>query len=249
MRHFFAFFACLLATATTALASAPAPARLGILMPVGPKDYHVVFDNMKIDRHEQFGPFAYDVGTIRGVPVVVTIPSGDGPLIRSFAAAEMLHHYNIKAILYPGTSGAHLPTDRMRVGDIVLGAENVDFGNFFISHSGEIEASQFETKGAYAGLYTDPRLLSALACAAQRVVSRSTVPAWLDANAQERKPDIFYFGIQGTSRMWLADVDLMSKIQRTFHEVDEDGDWYSDLLAVMYHVPFIEVSAISDSIS
>ncbi len=218
-------------------------------MPVGPKDYHVVFDNMKIDRHEQFGPFAYDVGTIRGVPVVVTIPSGDGPLIRSFAAAEMLHHYNIKAILYPGTSGAHLPTDRMRVGDIVLGAENVDFGNFFISHSGEIEASQFETKGAYAGLYTDPRLLSALACAAQRVVSRSTVPAWLDANAQERKPDIFYFGIQGTSRMWLADVDLMSKIQRTFHEVDEDGDWYSDLLAVMYHVPFIEVSAISDSIS
>ncbi len=33
-----------------------------------------------------------------------------------------------------------------------------------------------------------------------------------------------------------------------FHEIDEDGDWYSNLVATLYGIPFIEVSVISNSI-
>jgi adenosylhomocysteine nucleosidase len=241
--------AVLCALAATAASAQSAPlARLGILMPVGPPDYRVVFDAMHVTKRERFGPFTFVVGTIHGVPSVVTIPPGDGPLIRSFAAQEMVNHYHIKAIFYPGTSGAHLDVDQMRIGDVVLGAENVDFGNFFISKTGVIDPSQFTQKKRYAGLYADPRLLGALACSARRVAARTSIPAWLDAHQRLRKPAIFYFGIQGTSQMWLANRELMMKLQQTFHEVDEDGDWYSALLATIYHIPFIEVSTISDSI-
>ncbi|MGI4796266.1 MAG: hypothetical protein ACRYG8_19855 [Janthinobacterium lividum] len=48
--------------------------------------------------------------------------------------------------------------------------------------------------------------------------------------------------------MWLADKEFMQKTNKIFHVVDEDGDWYSNLVATIYHVPFIEVSTISDSI-
>jgi hypothetical protein len=85
--------AVLCALAATAASAQSAPlARLGILMPVGPPDYRVVFDAMHVTKRERFGPFTFVVGTIHGVPSVVTIPPGDGPLIRSFAAQEMVNH-------------------------------------------------------------------------------------------------------------------------------------------------------------
>ena len=33
-----------------------------------------------------------------------------------------------------------------------------------------------------------------------------------------------------------------------FHEIDEDGDWYSNLAATLYRISFLEVSVISNSI-
>ncbi|GBQ89034.1 hypothetical protein AA13595_2542 [Gluconacetobacter johannae DSM 13595] len=227
-------------------------AAFGLLVPVGPPDYKMIFDQLQDDHVQTFGPFTYHAGRIHGVPVVVSVAPMDGPLMRSLAAQEMLHHYRIGAFLYPGTSGAHLGPEAMRIGDIVLGAANVNFGNFFMSKSGDLVGNEFGHEKSspthYDGLYLDPSLLGRLACAAHRVATHTTLPGWLNPHQPRTTPDIFYYGVQGTSTMWLANTDFIEKTNRIFHVIDEDGDWYSNLVATIYHVPFIEVSTISNSI-
>lgn len=228
------------------------PPSLGLLIPVGPPEYKPIFDNLAGDVAQQAGPFTFHVGRIGGVPVVVSIAPQDGPLMRSLAAQAMLQRYDIRAFVYPGTSGAHLGPKDMRIGDIVLGAANVDFGNFFMDKEGNLTGNEFghEESGRkrYETLYLDPRLLTKLACSARRVRERSPLPGWLNPGFAREKPDIFYYGVQGTSTMWLANPEFMAKTDRIYHEIDEDGDWYSNLVATLYGVPFIEVSTIADSI-
>jgi adenosylhomocysteine nucleosidase len=238
----------------TEAADKPADAtpRLGLLVPVHPKDYSLIINEMKDRKTEKFGPFSYEIGTINGVPVVVSIAPMDGPLMRSLTAQDMVYRYNIRAFLYPGTSGAHLGPDQMRVGDVVLGAENVDFNNYFMSKSGDVIAHEFshEENGEfrYDRLYLDPQLLAKLACSANRVSAQATLPRWINPKYERVHPDVFYYGIQGTTTVWLGNIELMDKLHAVFGEMDEDGDWYSNLVATMYGIPFIEVSTITDSI-
>ena len=240
------------ATGSAAAARPLGPPRLAVLAPVGPPDYAVLLDQLKGARVETFGPFSYRVGKIAGVPVVVSIAPMDGPLMRALAAQDMLVHYDIRAFIYPGTSGAHLGPDQMRVGDVVLGAANVDFGNFFMGKDGAVVGDEFghekSSSTHYGTLYADPDLLGAMACAATRVAAQTALPGWLNPHAPRARPDIFYFGVQGTSTMWLANPQMMAKTDAVFHEIDEDGDWYSNLAATIHHTPFIEVSVIADSI-
>ncbi len=171
--------------------------------------------------------------------------------MRSFAARDMLARFAIKAFVYPGTSGAHLPPARLRAGDVVLGAATVDVGNFFMARDGTIVRDEFGADPAaqshYQTLYLDPRLLPPLACAAARVAARTALPPWLHGTGSPH-PRILYYGMQGSSTMWLADARFIDAIDRVFHVVDEDGDWDSMLAATLAHVPFIEVSTIAGSV-
>lgn len=225
--------------------------RLALLIPVGPPDYAVILDAFHSTHDETDGPFRFRAGTIGGVPVVLSIAPVDGPLARSLAAEEMLHHFNIKAFLYAGTSGGHLNPSEMRVGDIVLGAKNVDFTNFFMARDGSFEVGSFAsvqpTIKHYDSLYADPILLGFMACSAKRVASATELPAWINGKLPRLHPDIFYFGVQGTGTIWMADKGFIDRTMAVFHEIDEDGDWYSNLVATLYHVPFIEVSIIANS--
>ena len=48
--------------------------------------------------------------------------------------------------------------------------------------------------------------------------------------------------------MFVADKIFVKKVNRIFHVIDGDGDWYSALVARLSDIPFIEVSTISNSI-
>jgi adenosylhomocysteine nucleosidase len=101
----------------------------------------------------------------------------------------------------------------------------------------------------YAGpLYADPALLSLLACSASRVAAATTLPAFVEPVRKDAHPQIFYFGIQGSSTVWSDNRAYTEATMAVFHEIDEDGDWYSNLAASLYHVPFLEVSVITNSI-
>ena len=241
--------------ACTQPASAPpydATPRLGILIPKGPPDYTLWYEALQGRKDVSDSAFTYQTGTIGGIPVVLTVQPSDGEVMRSLDAITMIHIFNVRTILYPGTPGGHLPKGQMGVGDIVLGARNVDHGNYYLSPSGEIEAGEFNAMQPgmlhYGPLYADPQLLSLLACSATRVASSMTLPPWLDPVARNKHPQIFYFGIQGSSTIWSDNRAYTEATMKVFHEIDEDGDWYSNLAATLYHVPFIEVSVISNSI-
>ena len=229
----------------------PVP-RLGVLIPKGPPDYALWYDALGGRKQVTDGAFTYQTGTIFDIPVVLTVQPTDGEVMRSLDAITMIHQFNVRAILYPGTSGGHLPKGQMGVGDIVLGAKNVDHGNYYLSPSGEIEAGEFNAMQPgmlhYGPLYADPKLLGMLACSASRVSSATTLPSWLEPVAQGGHPQVFYFGIQGSSTIWSDNRVYTEATMKVFHEIDEDGDWYSNLAATLYHVPFIEVSVISNSI-
>jgi adenosylhomocysteine nucleosidase len=229
----------------------PTP-RIGILIPKGPPDYALLLDALHDPKLVQDGPFDYRTGTLAGIPVVLTIQPTDGEVMRALGGVTMIHDFNLRAVLYPGTSGGHLPKGQMAIGDIVLGAQNVDYGNYHLSATGVMDPGEFVSMQPgmlhYGPLYADPQLLAMLACSAHHVASATTVPAWLAPVTQDKHPQIFYYGIQGSSTVWSDNKAYTEATMKVFHEIDEDGDWYSNLAATIYKVPFIEVSIISNSI-
>ena len=255
---FIAAAVCVLTAALTVRTSAaasvvtdPTP-RIGILVPIGPRDYSVLIDAVHDRRSLQDGPFTYQTGTISGVAVVLIIQPSDGDVIRSLGAQEMVRAFTIRALIYPGTSGAQLAKTEMGIGDIVLGAKTINNSNYYISPTGVIDpgtydAVQHDVKH-YGAIYADPALLGMLACAANRVGAATTLPAWLENAALGGHPRIFYFGAQGSSTIWSDNLAYTNAIRAVFHQIDEDGDWESALVATLWNVPFIEVSVISDSI-
>ncbi len=247
-------FTLVLAMRASATASGipdPTP-RLGILVPIGPHDYAVLIDALH-DRHSVVhGPFTYQTGTISGVAVVLIIQPSDGDVIRSLGAQEMVRSFNLRALIYPGTSGAQLSKAEMGIGDIVLGAKTINNSSYYISPSGVIEAGRYDAVQPdvkhYGAIYADPKILGMLACAANRVGAATTLPGWLENAAPDGHPGIFYFGAQGSSTIWSDNLAYTTAIRDVYHQIDEDGDWDSALVATLWNVPFIEVSVISDSI-
>ena len=254
--HFFNLLFLLLAGAGQAQKS-PAPAydptpRIGVLIPKGPPDYALWYDNLHDQQKVTDGPFIYTTGTISGIAVALTVQPTDGEVMRALGAVTMIHDFNLRAVLYPGTSGGHLPKGTMSVGDIVLGAKNVDHGNYYLSPSGAIEAGEFNAIQPgmlhYGPLYADPEMLSMIACSATRIAAQTILPAWFGPVNLDAHPQIFYYGIQGSSTIWSDNRAYTDATMKVFHEIDEDGDWYSNLAATLYKVPFLEVSIISNSI-
>jgi len=229
----------------------PTP-RLGILVPIGPRDYAVLIDAIHDRQSIQDGPFTYQTGTISGVAVVLIIQPSDGDVVRSLGAQEMLRAFDVRALIYPGTSGAQLSKAEMGIGDIVLGAKTINNSSYYISPSGAINPGQYDAVQPdvkhYGAIYADPKILGMLACAANHVAASTTLPGWLENAANDGHPGIFYFGAQGSSTIWSDNLAYTTAIRDVYHQVDEDGDWDSALVATLWNVPFIEVSVISDSI-
>jgi adenosylhomocysteine nucleosidase len=229
----------------------PTP-RLGILIPKGPPDYTLLLDALKNPSHLKDGAFDFQTGTIADTPVVMIIQPAPGEVLRALGAITMVHDFNLRILLYPGTSGGHLPKGQMAPGDIVLGAKNVDHGNYYLAPDGHMEAGEFEAvmPGApYVGpFYADPTLLSMLACSASRIATATNLPIWVAPVRADAHPQVFFFGIQGTSEVWSDNQTYTEATMAVFHEIDEDGDWYSNLAASLYKVPFLEVSVISNNI-
>ncbi|WP_291521975.1 hypothetical protein [Acidithiobacillus sp.] len=224
---------------------------LGLLIPVGPAHYAVILKKFKKIKSVHIGQFDYQIGSIYKIPVVICIQPFGGEYTRALTAQVMVDHFNIKALLYPGTSGAHIPPGQMHVGDIVIGTKQVNFANFYMSPTGGLVPDEFSGKSSlqdYQYFYLNKKLEKYTACAAQYVADREKLPSWINGEFKVQKPEIYYYGIQGTSSMWLADKSFIKKTDDVFHEVDEDGDWFSATVAKLANIPFIEVSTISDSV-
>lgn len=223
---------------------------IGLLVPIGPPNYEVLLKNFHKLKQVKIHNFTYQIGTMYKIPVIICIQPFAGVLTRALSAQIMVDHFRVKALLYPGTSGSHLPLSEMHIGDIVIGTENVNYENFYMNPKGQIKAGEYSGTaglGKYQYLYINPLLERYAACAALSVKKKTKLPHWINGSYRTRKINIFYYGIQGTSLMWVTDMSFMKRIDHVFHAVDEDGDWYSALVARMSNVPFIEVSTITDS--
>lgn len=245
-------FGLVLSASAQSISKLDARPRIGILVPLFPPDYKLLLDALQDARLVTDGPFTYRTGTISQVPVVLIIQTSDGDLVRSLGAQEMIRDFNIRALIYPGTSGGHLPKGEMGLGDIVLGAKNVNESNYYLSPTGEIMPGAYTTEQPgmkhYGALYADPKLLAMLACSARRMASATVLPGWLEPVKKSAHPQIFYFGIQGASTIWSDNQAYTETTMKIFHAIDEDGDWDSAFVATIHGVPFLEVSVISNSI-
>lgn len=156
--------------------------RIGILVPKGPPDYTLLLDALHLPVRVRDGPFDFQAGVIDGTPVVLIIQPAAGEVLRALGAMTMVHDFNLRALLCPGISGGHLPRGEMAPGDVVLGAKNVDRGNYYLGPDGRIVAGEFTATmpgQRYVGpLYADPTLLPLLACSASRIAAATTLPAW-----------------------------------------------------------------------
>ena len=224
---------------------------LGILIPVDPPHYMTIYKHFYKTRTVIVGHFIYQVGTIYGVPVILYTQPFGGESTRLIGSQIMIDHFNMKLLFYPGTSGAHLPPSKMQIGNIVIGTKQVNYGDFYMANNGNIDADEFSGKssmGKYLYLYINPTLERYAACAATSIQKKFKLPAWINANYMPNKSNIFYFGVQGTSTMWVTNKSFVTKLDHVFHVIDGDGSWYVALAARLANIPFIEISTISNSI-
>ena len=226
--------------------------RIGILVPIGPPDYGVLLDALEDAKTVKDGPFTYQVGKMSNVPVVLIIQHSDGNVMRALGAQQMLQDFNVRAVIYPGTSGAHLDPQDMSIGDIVLGAKTVNHSNYYLSPAGEIQPGAFDAfqpgMKHYRSFFADPKILAMMACSAHRVAQQTSLPAWFQSSAPDKEPRVFYYGVQGSSTIWSDNRDYIHRTRKVFGEIDEAGDWESGLVATIWKVPYIEVNIISNSI-
>lgn len=223
---------------------------LGILIPIAPQHYGAILQKFKILKVIKIHSFVFEEGTIYKVPVVLAVQPLGGNLMRALLAQTMADNFDIKAFIYPGTSGAHISFPEMHIGDVVINTKSVNFGDFYMNPDGKMVADEYDgvsSLGKYLNQYINPTLEKYAACAASRVAAITQLPAWINNQHREMRVHIFYYGIQGSAPMWVTNKPFMRKTDHIFHEMDEDGGWYAGLVARMDNIPFIEISTITDS--
>lgn len=223
---------------------------LGILIPIAPPHYGTLLQKFSLRKTITIHSLVFEEGTIYKVPVVLAIQPLGGNLMRALVTQTMADNFDIKAFIYPGTSGAHVSFPEMHIGDVVINTKSVNFGDFYMNPSGKMVADEYDgvsSLGKYLNQYINPTLEKYTACASSRVAAITQLPAWINNQHREMHVHIFYYGIQGSAPMWLTNKSFMRKTDHVFHEMDEDGGWYAGLVARMDNIPFIEISTITDS--
>ena len=119
-------------TSTISLQQDMRQPRIGIVSPMGMEQAPVLAE-MKVSRHVVIDGYTFYMGTIGG-KAVVDVRSGEKEYAAEFATMLLDSHFNITANLMPGTAGSR--NVNVHLGDVVLGAYNVDKSSIHYQSNG-----------------------------------------------------------------------------------------------------------------
>lgn len=228
---------------------------VGIVLPASPDTLRQYLNKMHTYNIVLVDGLKFYTGTIYNVNVVVSVPPSIGGLTYSGIDCFVLeNHFRPNVLIDPGTAGSHLYD--LSVGDVVIGARVVNFGNYMTTRTGIIipgadnllvghHEGYKGKKPDFEYLYANRNLVDKAYMAAQHL-NLYTSGFFLKAK-NGRKAWIVKYGTQGSADTWLRDPKLIRRSSRIFGEIDEAGDWPIALVSCESNVPFIEIHTIANA--
>ncbi len=218
-----------LATALLAGCAKKPVERIGIISAMD-NEIAILLKEAKIDRTETFGGTEYHVGTLRGMPVVIT-RAGIGKVLAASCVTTLLERYDISKVIFTGIAGG--VADCTEVMDEVVATNLVEHDYGFLTNDGFVWCSGDPGMGGEEGIYypCDPELVTLAYEAAVEVVGE----------------DHAYKGTIATGDQFIASQDYVARLQKDYdaYACEMEG---AAIAAVCgkYEKPFVVIRALSD---
>lgn len=228
---------------------------IGIVLPASPNTAYQYLRKMKNYKIINFEGLTFYTGKLYGINTVISVPPAVGGLTYTGIDCFVLEKkFKPKLLIDPGTAGSHLYD--LTVGDVVIGARVVNFGNYITTRTGRIipgaDNLLVGDKEGYKGkepdteyLYSNPILVNLTYKVAKNL--KLYTPKGILKAKEGRKAWIVRDGTQGSSDTWLRDPELIRASSKIFGEIDEAGDWPIALISCDDKIPFIEIHTIANA--
>ena len=231
-----AMLAVLMASAVLACAGcaanpgkADAEERIGIISAMD-DEVALLLSEADIEQVETIGGVDFNVGTLRGQPVVI-MRSGIGKVMSASAVTAMLNHYSISAVIFTGIAGG--VGDQTRVLDQVIATQLVQHDYGTITNEGFVWSSSVpgEEEGEKSFYVCDPDLVALAVASAEQVVGADHV----------------FTGVIATGDQFVASEAYVQQLQRDFNAFACEMEGASiAAVCTQYGVPFVVIRTMSD---
>lgn len=229
--------------------------KIGIILPASPDTVNQYLSKVSDLTIRYFDGLKFYLGNLYGQKIVIGVPKPIGGLTYTAIDCFILEKkFRPEIVIDPGTSGSHLYN--LSIGDVVIGARVVNFGNYMTTRKGGIIPGSdnllYGDKEGYNDgkpdieyIYSDPTLIK-LAYNVAKELHLYTNARYLHAG-KGRKAWVMEYGTQGSAETWLRDPKMIRASTKIFGEVDESGDFPIALISYENRIPFIEIHTIANA--
>ncbi len=227
----FILVCALLAALLCGCKSAPADEKeyIGIISAMD-NEIAVLLDEAEIERVDTVVGVEYHVGTLRGLPVVIT-RAGIGKVRASSGVTVMLNNYPISKVIFTGIAGG--VADGLQVLDEVVATRLVEHDYGIISNEGFVWRSGDPGFGNREGeyYYCDPELVDLAYDAAVKTVGEAHT----------------FKGTIATGDQFIASAEYVKRLQNDYdaYACEMEGASVA-AVCIMYEKPFVVIRALSD---
>lgn len=214
-------------------ASADKQEYIGILSAME-NEVQLLLAEAEIDHVDTIGGVDFNVGTLKGTPVVIA-KAGIGKVLSASGAAVMLDHYDISRLIFTGIAGA--VGDETEVLDEVIATRLVqhDYGTYenegFKWTGGESPGNEGEVIGEDGYYYCDEDLVALAYDAAVEVIGEEHA----------------FKGTIATGDQFIASEEYVNKLKKDHDALacEMEGAAIA-LVGIQFDTPFVVIRALSD---
>ena len=193
-------------------------------------ELEMLLSEAEIDHVDTIGDMEYNVGTLKGKPVVIS-KAGIGKVRISSGVTSMLNEYNIGSVMFTGIAGG--VADETRVLDVVVATRLVEHDYGIMSNDGLVWAGGDPGEGTQAGEYykADPEMVDIAYKAASEVVGE----------------DHAFKGVIATGDQFIASEDYVKRLREKYNAYACEMEGASvAVVCIKFNVPFIVIRTLSD---
>ena len=226
MRRIILVLACLVAFCSAQAAYAETDEqRIGIISAVQ-NEVELLLSEAEIEHVDTVGGVAFNVGTLRGMPVVIA-QAGIGKVSAAAGMSAMLNRYDISKVIFTGIAGG--VGDETDVLDVVVATALVQHDYGYVTNDGFEWSVPFDDGDGYYSCDGD---LIGLACGAAEEVVGS---------------DHVFQGVVASGDQFVASEAYVDKLQTDFNAIACEMEGASiAVVCEKYDIPFVVIRTMSD---
>ena len=202
-------------------------------------EHTTIYQELVNKKDKTIGNYTFTKGYINNYPVVL-VRSLIGMVNSAVATTIGIEHYHPRSIITQGTSGAHNPN--LHAGDIVLGENILEIGNYKTSHENEGDGYSMDNR-EYPGeeMLIDGEII--------RVTTFHSTESLLNlAYSISYSEGSVYKGTIASGDIWNREVDMIKHYREIFNTDCEEMEGFAVAqVAYQFDIDYLCIRIISNS--